>query len=155
MLFTEDDLHREPSLDDVQVVSVSTAPSGYLTTSRHFVAFREKSDPAPAWCSEPVSGKALSLSEWLKSVRLEFMSPAQLLEWLKEISRAVQARPQKSESRAVPKKDGRGHAMPRALTILEFGAEIQPEVVGASTAAVLERREVQRKRALEDPSQGL
>ena len=34
MLFTEDNLHREPSLDDVQVVSVSTAPSGYLTTSR-------------------------------------------------------------------------------------------------------------------------
>ena len=160
MLFTEDDLHREPSLDDVQVVSVSTAPPGYLTTERHFVAFRAKNDPAPVWCSDPVPGKALSLSEWFRSLRLELMSPAELLDWLQEISRAVQARPQKGESWAVPKKDGRGHAMPRALTILEIGAELQrevdaPDVLGASTAAVLERRELQRQRALEDPSQGI
>ena len=30
-----------------------------------------------------------------------------------------------------------------------------PEVLGASTAAILERREIQRQRALEDPTQGL
>ena len=161
MLFTEDDLHREPNLDDVQVVSVSTAPPGYLTTERHFVAFRAKDDPAPVWCSEPVPGKALSLSEWFRFLRLEFMSPAQLLEWLQEVSLAVQARPQKGESRAVRKKDGRGHVMPRALTILELGGEVQPEVVdapdvvGPTTAVVTARRDAQRQRALEDPTQGL
>ena len=161
MLFTEDDLHREPSLDDVQVVSVSTAPPGYLTTERHFVAFRAKDDPAPVWCSEPIPGRALSLAEWFRSLRLEFMSSAQLLEWLQEISLAVQVRPQKGESRSIPKRDGRGHIMPRALTILELGAEVQsrvvdaPEVVGPTTAAITARRDAQRQRALEDPTQGL
>lgn len=158
MLFTEDDLHREPNLDDVRVVPISTAPPGYLTAERHFVAFRTKDDPAPVWCSEPTPGKSLPLPEWFRALRPELKGPAQLLEWLREVSQAALSVREKEREQGAPGQEAppTGHAMPRALTILEFrGGDQVPTVVGPSTAAITARRDAQRQRALEDPSQGI
>ena len=116
MLFTGDDLHREPNLDDVRVVPISTAPPGYLTTEKHFVAFRTKDDPAPEWCSEPTPGKSLSLPEWFRSLRLELMGPAELLQWLEEVSQTVPVALEKDEKR---------YSLPRALTIVELGGPLE------------------------------
>jgi hypothetical protein len=143
MLFTEDDLHREPNLDDVRVVPISTAPSGYLTTEKHFVAFRTKDDPAPEWCSEPTPGRSLPLPEWFRSLRLELMGPAELLKWLQEISRAVPV---------LRERGGGGHSLPRALTIVELGGILERPPVNQG---VDQARERQRQAALNDPEQGI
>jgi hypothetical protein len=145
MLFTEDDLHREPNLEDVRVVPISTAPPGYLTAERHFVAFRAKDDLAPEWCSEPMPGRSLSLPEWFRTLRVELMGPTELLEWLQEISRAIPV---------IREKGGVRHGLPRALTIVELG-----EMIGGRPAnladQVRQAREKQRQAALDDPGQGI
>lgn len=145
MLLTEEDLHREPNLEDVRVVPISTAPLGYLTTERHFVAFRTKDDPTPAWCSEPTPGRSLSLPEWFRTLRLELMGPAELLKWLQEISRAVPGVREKGEAR---------HGLPRALTIVELGEILEGRPTNLADR-VKQAREKQRQAALDDPEQGI
>jgi hypothetical protein len=145
MLFTEDDLHREPNLDDVRVVPISTAPPGYLTTERHFVAFRTRDDPAPVWCSEPTPGRSLSLPEWFRTLRLELMGPTELLEWLQEISQAVPVVQEKREAR---------HGLPRALTIVELGGILEGRPANHADQ-VRQAREKQRQAALDDPEEGI
>jgi hypothetical protein len=146
MLFTEDDLHREPNLEDVRVVPISTAPSGYLTAERHFVAFRTRDDPTPVWCSEPTAGGSLSLPEWFRSLRLELMGPSEPLKWLEEISQAVSVVQEKGESR---------HGLPRALTIAELGKILERRPADLADQVRQARRDTQRQRALDDPEQGI
>jgi hypothetical protein len=117
MLFTEDDLHRNPDLNDVRVVSLSTAPSGYSTNERHFVAFQEKFDPEPVWCSDPTPGKSLSLPEWFRSLHLEPMNPEEFLAWYQEIYRF--------SLRLSREGGGTGYFLPRALTIVELGETLE------------------------------
>ena len=116
MLFVEDDLFREPDLDDVRVVSLSTAPSGYSTNERHFVAFRTKDDENPNWCSEPTPGKSQSLPDWFRSLRIELMTPEAFLEWYEELTRFI--------VRLSLKTSGDRPSLPPALTILELGRPI-------------------------------
>jgi hypothetical protein len=117
MLFVEDDLYREPDLNDVRVVSLSTAPSGYSTNERHFVAFRTRDDENPDWCSEPTRGKSLSLPDWFRGLRIELMTPGAFLEWYAELSRFVVGLSLGSR--------GDRYFLPPALTILELGQPIE------------------------------
>jgi len=63
MLF-DIDVYQEADLSLLRCVDVSTAPPGWVTSQRHFITFRSENDPSPLWCSQPVTGKALSFKEW-------------------------------------------------------------------------------------------
>lgn len=64
MLFDIADIWEPPSVDKLRCVDISTAPPGWATNQRHFIAFQTESDPAPLWCSEPVKGRSQSFDEW-------------------------------------------------------------------------------------------
>jgi hypothetical protein len=65
MLFDLDDVQKEPNLDLLRCVDISTAPSGWVTNESHFITFRSETDSSPLWCSQPVEGKALGFKEWV------------------------------------------------------------------------------------------
>jgi hypothetical protein len=67
MLFVEDELHEEPTVDMVRFVSVDTAPLGYNSNERHFLAFQDKNSE-PKWCSTPVPATARSAREWVHTL---------------------------------------------------------------------------------------
>lgn len=89
MIFSEDDLWQEASVDDVRVVSLTEAPSGWATTRPHHLVFRSLDDAAPLWCSEPVTGKSRSLRAWIESSPRELWTGAATLEWLNRVRSAI------------------------------------------------------------------
>jgi hypothetical protein len=64
MLFDLDDIYQPPNLKNLRCVPLGTAPSGWVTNQRHFITFRNTSDIAPKWCSDPVEGISLPFDEW-------------------------------------------------------------------------------------------
>jgi hypothetical protein len=65
MILDEDALYEEPNLDDLRIVPLSSAPTGYASNERHFICFQDQRDANPMWCSEPVPGQARHPKEWL------------------------------------------------------------------------------------------
>jgi hypothetical protein len=120
MIFCQDDLHREPNLDDVRIVPLTTAPPGYSTNEQHFVCFQSMNDPNPSWCSEPVEGKSLSVTDWAHDLRSRAMPPETFLRWLQEVSATL--------SRLFSEQHWpyRRAIFPAAMTIVEFGESRLP-----------------------------
>ncbi len=69
MIFDLDAIMEEATLDNLQVVSLTSAPSGWTTSERHFICFRNETDSGPIWCSEPVEGKALNIRHWVRLLK--------------------------------------------------------------------------------------
>ncbi len=108
------DVYAEASLDDLRIVPVADAPTGYATNERHFITFQKKTDTTPTWCSEPVKGRALSVIEWLRSDRMpRLLNRAEFRAWLEKVRTATRTQP-------MPALFGEAAAWPESLTIVAF-----------------------------------
>lgn len=107
MLFDETELHRPPTLDDLRIVPVATAPQGYASNERHFIAFQDV-DAQPVWCSEPVAGRAVHPRDWVATLRP--LDAEHLDAWLRAIRNALSG-----------ERDWRGKRLLYALTIVALG----------------------------------
>jgi hypothetical protein len=67
MIFEEDDIIRNPELDDLRMVDIQSAPVGWATNTSHHICFQE-TDGDPFWCSKPTEGKAVELKGFLESI---------------------------------------------------------------------------------------
>lgn len=68
MMFSRDDVYRDPDPDDLRLVELNGAPAGYLANQTHHIVFQSKDDPNPKWCSEPTRGKSIALPAWIKAL---------------------------------------------------------------------------------------
>jgi hypothetical protein len=70
-LFDLDQIYDPPDLETLEIVDVNQAPAGWLSTDRHFLAFRQHSpDSAAQWLSESVEAKSFPCSDWIRSPNL-------------------------------------------------------------------------------------
>jgi len=78
MMFSRDDVYREPDPDTLRLVEVAASPTGYLANESHHIAFQSPQDPSPVWCSEPTKGRSRDLLGWVRErpFRDRFMDPA-------------------------------------------------------------------------------
>jgi len=112
MIFSEDDLWRDASLDDVRVVSLEAASQSWASTDRHHVLFRGPNDPNPLWCSEPIRGTSRPFREWIAAETQTPQSGPAFLEWLDRIEEEVT----QGES---------GAGLPSSLIIVEFEGKVR------------------------------
>ncbi len=68
MIFDENDTLKRPRLADIRFVDVSSSPTGWLTTQRHFIAFQAPSS-SPFWCSEPLEAKSLDIADIVRNAK--------------------------------------------------------------------------------------
>lgn len=66
MIFSEDDVKVAPRFSDLRFVDVNSAPSGWLTTEKHFICFPSPDD-LPVWKSDPVDGRLIEFDELFRS----------------------------------------------------------------------------------------
>lgn len=112
MILDEDAIYDDPNIDDLRIVPLCDAPTGYASNERHFICFQHRSDAQPQWCSEPVPGRSWSTREWLNSDRgPRQFSPKELLLFLDSLAQAsVEEFPFRRRIR-----------LPSSLTIVELG----------------------------------
>ena len=111
MLLYEEELHRPASLDDLRIVPIATAPTGYASNERHFIAFQAR-DSQPVWCSDPVEGKSVTPREWVEG--LTPMRADELAAWMRRIQAEVSG-PERYFTR------GGKPRLPYALTLVALG----------------------------------
>lgn len=112
MLFDLEEIYKQPNLTNLRCVPIVTAPSGWTTNQRHFIAFRNISDTAPMWCSDPVEGVSMSFDEWASPDSRygpKTLTPEQILELIQAASHALNVR----KLRAVG-------GLPESFTLIEF-----------------------------------
>jgi hypothetical protein len=110
MITSEDRLWEPPNLDDLVVVPLASAPGGYATKERHFVAWQDPLRVDLYWCSEPSPAKALRAREWVSAPTL--LTAAETLEWIREVTLVLDRSRDFFHGKRV---------LPASLTILEFG----------------------------------
>ena len=88
MVLNQDDLHADPSLDDLRIVPVTNAPSGYASNDRHFIAFQTKTSEA-LWCSDPVLAGARTPRQWVE--HLPTMDAREVDGWVRRVRSVVES----------------------------------------------------------------
>jgi len=69
MVFDRTELYSvKPDLSKLRLADVSSCPSIYSDNDSHFIYFEDQTSN-PVWCSEPVEGTALSISEFAGTIR--------------------------------------------------------------------------------------
>lgn len=93
MIFNKADLYKPTDLSKLRLVDVSTAPSAFQDNQSHHIFFPGETDD-PIWCSDPVTGQAISPEEFAElaagRTREKQSSAGVILEalsWLREIAR--------------------------------------------------------------------
>ena len=124
MLFELDDVQREPNLDLLHCVDISTAPSGWVTIEPHFITFRSETDSVSLWCSKPVEGKAVSFKEWASpdsKVGPKKLTAEETLNLIRTTYAEVSSTAGKREPPLLePQIRVSTRFMPESLTIMEF-----------------------------------
>lgn len=116
MVLDEEALYEKPDLDDLRIVPVSDAPTGYATNERHFICFRDRADASPVWCSDPVGGRSTTPADWISLEKgIARHTAGSLLELLTRLAQATEE---------VDVFAGRV-IVPPLLTIVEFGHSIE------------------------------
>ncbi len=113
MMADIDELYDEPNVDQLQIVDVRSAPVGWGSTDRHFIAFQSLAGASPQWCSEPVLARAHSARAWLESAETRPVrkTAAQVLELVEAASEAL----------AIQRTTGEeSQGLPLSLTLVEF-----------------------------------
>lgn len=128
MLFDIADIWEAPNVSRLRCVDISTAPAGWATNQRHFLAFQIETDPSPFWCSEPVMGKSMSFDEW--AFGHDHISPKKMtgneihnliMTTLDEIRRMNKKRIEAMEADyRREKKDSLTKLLPSSFTIVKF-----------------------------------
>jgi len=122
MFFDIDDIYKDADLADLRMVPVKSSPTGWLTTQRHFICFKDVSDDTPGWCSEPVIGKSYSVEEWSSQQNEDrpiVMSAADVYEMIIEVGKLI--------NKAIEKRfimgESRVELLPESLTFIELQRE--------------------------------
>jgi hypothetical protein len=120
MMFDVDELYDEPNVDQLQIVDVRSAPTGWGSSDRHFIAFQSLSGASPQWCSEPTPARALPARAWLESAetRPTRRTGSQVIELVEATREALEIQ------RRIPSEE---QALPLALTIVEFAETPTPD----------------------------
>lgn len=107
MLFGDVDVFLQPSLDDLHIVPLASAPL-LGESERHFIYFDHRARD-PWWCSEAVRASKLRPSEWVSRVARASETNGDLLEDLERVRAVFSERRGRDSFR-----------FPRQLTILEL-----------------------------------
>jgi hypothetical protein len=85
-----DAIYDPPDPATLHFVDVTTAPSGWVTTDRHFIAFRDASGRDVQWCSNPHPGQVRHVSGFVRDLQEKraVFSRDELLEFLVSVREA-------------------------------------------------------------------
>lgn len=113
-MFSLDEIYDVPDLARVQIVDVSGAPTGWVTTERHFIAFRDENDSTPMWCSTPIPGHSMTTGRWLNSNSAPGrFSGVELIRFLSDVKKhLVAGRSREFEAEPMP--------FPWSLSVIEL-----------------------------------
>lgn len=92
MLFDISDVYSKPDINNLRLVPISSAPTGWNTNERHFITFQTQNDNNPLWCSKPSQGIAFGVQEWSKNQDYgpRFLTDEQLLALIQSSSNAIE-----------------------------------------------------------------
>jgi len=132
MIFDQKDL-RNPTLDGLRIVDISTAPQGWLTNEAHFITFQDEAGTNTKWCSEPINGKTLSLQEWILHLKPKRMSGSEVISLIKKSEALLLPKfyePQYKELKGIYEVDESGKKKPTSIlpgcfTIFKFQEKLK------------------------------
>ncbi len=142
MFFEPEEIYEEVDLTRLRCVPLDTAPSGWATNQRHFIAFQGPLDHVPLWCSRQKEGKAFSFADWAspqgggglnklsgqQAIGLIEESTATLLPPVEETERMLltayeepfEKRPKELTGIERQFREERQNVMPESFTLMEF-----------------------------------
>ena len=132
MIFNQKDL-RNPTLDSLRIVDISTAPQGWLTNDAHFITFQDEVGNNTKWCSEPINGKTLSLKEWILYLKPKRMSGYEVIKLIEKSEVFLLPKfyePQYKELEGIYEVDESGKKkptsiLPECFTIFKFREKLK------------------------------
>ena len=107
MIFDEDDTLKRALFSQLRFVDVASSPTGWITTQRHFIAFKGPTD-TPNWCSQPIEAEELNWKSIIESAPP--LNSDELFTLLDSIRAIMRKRSPNNEPRA--------QSLPRCLTIV-------------------------------------
>lgn len=113
-LFDLDQIYEPPDLDTLEIVDVRGAPTGWLPTDRHFLAFRKNLPASSQWLSEPVEANSFACSAWARNRSLlpQARSGAEIAFLIQDCASALTTR--------LGSAAHQSRQLPQSFTILEF-----------------------------------
>lgn len=130
MILSSDEIYNEPDPNLLKIVQISSSPGGWSAADRHFLTFRNPSDPSPIWNSEPVRTRSFSLNQLLDSsdirpIAMNSIEIISLVSLIKEISENPRLIESESRNRLYEREvdishSERNNSIPTCFNIVEM-----------------------------------
>jgi len=124
MLFNLTDVWKDPDVNRLRFIDISSAPSGWATNQRHFITFQRDNDINPLWFSEPTIGEFKSIKEWISGELKNSPKKLHPIELQKIIEDSISIFEEfdgrKFKRLKLFTEDVYTHLLPECFTIIEF-----------------------------------
>lgn len=121
MVFTDDELWQTPDVNKLRFVDIGSAPNGWATNVSHHIVFKDPTDNAPLWCSEPVEGIAYGIEERSNAERLpRRLSGEAAIELIQTAADAIAGQPQEAQFPLTARNSSCARLLPQCFSLIEF-----------------------------------